>query len=401
VFQWGWSYFVTYWNQYLVRADGGLVFPDLVPVAIRKADAPFYAAVAFAVLGGWMVMRGRIAGLAAGFVAVLLTFVSFGYNRVYATTNGTANTASFPYARMYLAIPVLFVYLLFLANHRPWPRLVRSPVSRWMTRGAMAGLLVAGLYAFSLKQKELVREIDREVHASGGVVCPQIPIEQFYAVAHELQRIAAENKADLVLVGGGDRWKHLAYALYPVTGIDAIYGPWERRAWRMLQEYGATHEAILFVNHSVPAGAKSAAPARMLYVDPMGSVAENLPVIPRSLRFKGTDPAKVPKVTSAERLSITSIGGARVYREGRDFAVETKPEGLELRRAAGSTIADGETVLLSWRDLTPVTVPDILVLKTGGKNAYQAGVGGLATVYKTPVTKANPTPGLRVIGNGR
>jgi len=328
---------------------------------------------------------------------------------------------------MYLAIPVVFIYLLFLANHKSWALVAHSRAWRWITRGALAGLLFAAIQAVGLRSAALPAEISREVNATGSVVCPAIPVAQFYATAREVQKIAEKEHADLVLVGGGDRMKHLAYALRPVIGIDAIYGPWERRAWRMIEESTAHHEAILFINHSMPPGATAAGGGKTVTADEHGNAVADLPPLPRSARFRAAPasapppgaflddnrpppaaatalvppPVLLPKNVDLAKVAFTSLNGSKNYLPGKDFSVEQTDAAQLLRRTPASAIAEGETILLSWKGITTYSIPTIYVLKTHGKNAYDVGVPGLASVFTPQPSKSTPHPVPQVVGNGR
>jgi hypothetical protein len=231
---------------------------------------------AFFAVAGMLLIRGRRAALAAAFSGAMITLISFGYDRVYRTTTD-ANTASFPYARMYLAIPVLFVWLLFLVNHKPWPRLHNSPVARWFTRGALAGLVVAAVHVYNFKQQQMPRAVNAEVLATGRVVCPAVPVEDMYAIARELQKIRDATHADLLLVGGGDREKDIAYAMPAlVEGLETMFPAWERRTWRMVEEFRKPHDKILMIAMSA-SGATRAGGGNVVTFDGDGNLVEKPP----------------------------------------------------------------------------------------------------------------------------
>lgn len=270
--RWTYAQFVTFMQQFVAPPVGrSLILTDLVPIPITGEQAARFMVTAFSIVGVLLLVRRRSAALCAGLAGTLFLFFCFADNRV--RVGGT--NASYAYSRMWLALPIVFVWLLFLVNHRPWPRLDGTALNRWLTRGLLAGLLLAGIYAFHAKRQQLPTVVDEEVRAGG--TCPAVPVELIYATAREVQRIAQAQHADLVILGGGDREKDFTYAIPAITGIETLYPPFERRTWRWVEERAARHQAILFIAMPVP-GATMAGGGNSVWCDADGNRVPTPPV---------------------------------------------------------------------------------------------------------------------------
>jgi hypothetical protein len=66
-------------------------------------------------------------------------------------------------------------------------------------------------------------------------------------MAREIEKVADVQHADLLIVGGGDPQKHIAYAIPASLGIETIFPGFERRTFRMIEESKAKHDKILLI----------------------------------------------------------------------------------------------------------------------------------------------------------
>jgi hypothetical protein len=259
--RWGYTYYLSYLHQFLTPRFGpSLVLQDLVPFCIPAtpaSQAGEFLVAAFGIVGLLLLIRLRTAALAAGFMGVFFTFITFGYDRI--RVGAGTNSASYSYSRMFLAIPVLFLWLLLFINHTPWRRVTGTALARWAARGTLAGLTIVALYTYHIRaqqQPDAIRE-EYEAGLRGGVVCPAIPVDQFYACAREIKKIADATHADLLIVGGGDRNKHISYALPAVLGMESLYPDFERRTFRLTEEFARKHDKILSISFPIPGMARA------------------------------------------------------------------------------------------------------------------------------------------------
>ncbi len=269
VYHWGYEYFTTYLHFAAPASGPSPVFADLVPLPISAILAPKVLLFAFIALALLLLIRVRIAAFLAAVSGIAITFISFASERV--NQGLPSNTASYSYSRMYLALPVVFAWLLFLLTEKPWPRFAGTVYSRALKLVGLAILFFVGLYVFVLKQQQRHAAIIAEVDAPGFVICPAIPVSQIYATAGEVKRIAAAHHADLLIVGGGDRQKNLAYAIPALVGIETLFPDFERRGFRLVEENSAAHDNILFIHYNV-AGASRAGGGIVVKVDDEGNL---------------------------------------------------------------------------------------------------------------------------------
>ena len=172
-YSWGFGIFSSFLNYSVAPQLGtsgstarSQILMDLVPYQVGGVDAPLFMAVAFGVVALLLLIRGRAGGLAAVLAGVVFTFITFGYQRVQTATGG--NTASFPWARMYLALPVLWVWLLLLANQTPWRRFAYWRVTRWVVRGSAGGIAGGRMACVRTKKGPTPRRPDhRDSHGHG------------------------------------------------------------------------------------------------------------------------------------------------------------------------------------------------------------------------------------------
>jgi hypothetical protein len=244
-FGFGRSFFNSYLQFAAPKSGPSPVFADIVPMFITAVQAPKFLVLAFGVIAGLLLVRLRIAAVCAIIACAAIVLVSFAFERV--SIGEESNTASYPYSRMWLAIPVVFAWLLFLVNDRPWARLTATGWTKWISRGALAVLLCAALYFLRAKEKNLPDAIEAELDAPGFVICPAVPVADLYAMAREIKQVADAHHADLLIVGGGDPQKHVAYAIPALLGIETIFPDFERRTFRLIEESKAKHDKILVI----------------------------------------------------------------------------------------------------------------------------------------------------------
>jgi hypothetical protein len=241
----GHSYFTSFLNFAAPTSGPSPVFADLVPMFVTGVQAPRFLILAFSVVAGCLLIRLRIAAVCAMLAGAAIMFASFAFERV--SIGEPSNTASYPYSRMWLALPVLFAWLLFLVNYRPWALFAGMKWTKWLMRGTLAMLLCAALYFLRVKERQLPEAIDAELDTPGFVICPAVPVANLYAMAREIKKVADAQHADLLIVGGGDPQKHIAYAIPALLGIETIFPDFERRTFRMIEESKAKHDKILLI----------------------------------------------------------------------------------------------------------------------------------------------------------
>ncbi len=243
-FTWSWDNLHRYIDDYILR---GRVFEDLMPMGLPTwhgaavsdhlvAKALIGTGIVLAVL---MLLRGRIGGLIATVAGAAFLVATFAYSRM---TDGRP-VISFPYDRMYLALPVLVVWLLLLVNWKPlpawgWLKWTRSWPVRWSVVAAgwliLGGLVWAGNWATDVKGEQLAGEIT-DATVNTGMVQP-IRVEQVEAVAQRVQEAAQREGVRLLLVSGGGEVKSWAYLLPELTGVETLLPALERRTWRLAEE---------------------------------------------------------------------------------------------------------------------------------------------------------------------
>ena len=244
-FGWGFSNFIHYLHFASPRSGPSPVFTDLVPIFVPGAWACVFLILAFGALAGFLLIRMRIAAVCAVLAGAAVMLVSFAYERV--GIGEPSNTASYPYSRMWLAVPAVFAWLLFLLPQGPRPAAMAPKLTTWISRAYLAILLCTAICIVNFKQKHLPDAIDAELNPNGFVICPAVPVADLYAVAREVKKVADAQHADLLLVGGGDRQKHVAYAIPALLGLETIFPDFERRTFRLIEESRARHDKILII----------------------------------------------------------------------------------------------------------------------------------------------------------
>jgi hypothetical protein len=243
----GWSYanFVHYFHFAVPGSEASPVFVDLVPMFVPAEWACAFLVIAVGVLAALMLMRLRIAGVIAVLIGLGVMFVCFAYERV--GIGQPSNTASYPYSRMWLAVPAVFAWVLFVLFQGERPKLIPRKIFRWVSTLALAVLVGGAFWTAVVKHRQLPDAIDDELNADGLVICPAVPVSHLYAIAREVKQIADAQHADLLLVGGGDKEKDTDYAVPCLTGIETIFPDFERRTFRMIEESKAHHQKILII----------------------------------------------------------------------------------------------------------------------------------------------------------
>ncbi|HVX84632.1 MAG TPA: hypothetical protein VH253_07435 [Phycisphaerae bacterium] len=278
-FTWSWENYHRYFDDYILR---GYVFNDLVPLWLPEWHAahgfwsddvaPKALVVTAAVIGVLLLVRLRIGGLLAAAAGVAFLMTTFAYSRM---TDGRG-TVSFPYDRMYLALPVLVVWLLLLVNWKPmrwwerrgkmseaggvWTKTVAG-LRSWPVRAgvvavcwALLGTLVwAGWKAEQRKGEELPGEI-AEATSNVGIVQP-VRVEDVEAGAAKARELAQKQGVRLILVGNGWEGKAWAYTLPELTGVETLIPMVERRTWRMDEEAVKTGGKVAVLNGGGRGGA--------------------------------------------------------------------------------------------------------------------------------------------------
>jgi hypothetical protein len=258
---------------------------------------------------------------------------------------------------MYLAVPVVFVWLLFMVNSSKWKRFSNTPLTRWFTRGALVGILAVGILA--------VREKNEPTYLSGLLaneiananICHPEPVEDLYSTAREVQKAADMENASLIAVGdygGLTSSKILAYGLPCITTCDSIFASTqERRAWRVIEATESYPDKILLLGI---AGGVRVGGGNVVVFDASGKVVDRSPAVNAPLNLGGR----------GGRGGLGRGGGGR----------------------GGFRSQSG-----------PYSVPDIYCVNTDGRSAYDTlrSLGANVLTILTPrPTPDNPNPTLQV-----
>jgi len=290
-FDWSWANYHAF-----VRSLTDLAFHDVVPEPVYRAaqaavkwlrvhdpqvftlwmlrnPAPMALMAAFGVVAILLLMRVRIAAILGAVAATALVLISFAYSRIH----DGRTAASFPYSRMFLAVPILWVWLLMLVNS---PR-VKAPLQerwrwwrwwmwakRWVVGPAAIGVMFvcvywAGSMAMS-KNRVLVDEIT-EITGNAQVARP-VPVEELMHMAKEIQGVADREHVSLVVINGydGRKWD---YTLPEVTTCETLFPSYERRTWRLKEECYPRYEKILVMGN-IPMRRNARYPMKIVGRDP-------------------------------------------------------------------------------------------------------------------------------------
>jgi hypothetical protein len=360
VFTWSFDNFQEFlWSAVAPIGERSEVLFDLVPLRIAPGHAPAFMLAAFGAVLLFLLARLRVAAVLSALGGVAFLFITFAYDRVNDARGG--NAVSFPIARMYLALPVFFVWLLFLVNHTPSPPRLSGNLNRWATRGVLAGMLIAALVAFRSRSAELPAIADREVRTS--TVCILVPVDLLYATAAEVQRAADTHNASLVAVGAMTQ-KFFAYSLPCLTTCDTLLPPMERRTWRIVEEDSPNrHENILLI--SIPGGTPIAGGQPLQPDDP-----RPLPPLPaEEFSPRGSQPGRSAQAgrgrggRGAAGLAGPGMAAARGARRPRNFDVTPILSLVPISRTTdGKPLSANETLRALGvnvpRIYTPAPTPD-------------------------------------------
>jgi hypothetical protein len=269
-FDWSWDNYHEF-----VQTLSDLSFHDLVPDPVYRAAAtalhslhgshpqmvttwmvrnPASVAVmaGFGVAVLFLAARLRVAAVLGAAAAIGLVFVSFAYSRI----QDGRSSASFPYSRMFLAVPVVWVWLLMLINS---PRTTVARRRGWVwwqwTRrwvfpavgmvALLACVVSAGVIAVG-KNKALAEEV-KDINGNAQVARP-VSIEETERIAKAIQAAADKEHLSFVLIVGfdGRKWD---YSLPEMTSCETLFPAYERRTWRMVEECYPRYDKILVLGN--------------------------------------------------------------------------------------------------------------------------------------------------------
>ena len=250
-------------------------YPHGMPAWVVDSPAPAARLVLFGIALIILLLRARVAAAFAALAGVGLTIFSLAYDRL----QDSRTAVSFPYARMFLAVPVLLVWLLMLVKRsRPaidppmrrggwaWVRYLK----RWMPAVASVGfmglLLFAGYTVMKEKQSTLVDDVADAVE-NGNVARP-VELAEAKRIAKAVQKAADAQHISLVLIANdGRKW---AYVLPELTTCETLFPDYERRTWRMVEECVPRYDKILVMGNVTAWGRyRQPAPIRISQDPPM------------------------------------------------------------------------------------------------------------------------------------
>ena len=242
-FSWGHRFFTSYIHLAFPTNGPSPVFADFLPPFIPATHAGLFLITLAALLAVALAVRLRLAALCSLLAGIAIILLSFAYDRV--AQGLPSNTVSYSYSRMWLAIPVLFAWLLFLlSTRRKSARVTPRP---WLTRTALSLLAVAAIAAAIFNIRRIPDTIDAELNADGFVICPAVPVADLYAMARQIKNAADAQHADLLIVFGDDRQKHIDYAIPALLNLETLFPDFERRTFRFIEESRLKHYNILIM----------------------------------------------------------------------------------------------------------------------------------------------------------
>ncbi len=292
-FSWSWGNFYSF----LHNLD--FAFRDLVPNAVYQFSAELMRwihtkrpgevttwgvrnpasmalAVLFAGLFIILIVRLRLRAfpaLAAWIAGVGLIVVSFAWERV----NDARPGVSFPYARMFLAVPVLWLWLMLLMKRvnaggiaqrvrRGWWGFVRNWVPMSLSAIVLILCVAAGWRVALAKNAVLSSEIVT-VNKLSQVARP-VELAEAKQIAQKIdEAVKAHPNVSLVLIVGfdGRKWD---YVLPELTTCETLFPSFERRTWRMVEESVPRHEEILVLGSIPVRGLVRVVPTTRISQDP-------------------------------------------------------------------------------------------------------------------------------------
>jgi hypothetical protein len=236
VYSWTVADFEAFWRD--LRVPLG----DFVPVGLPASRIDWVLGLT---LGGvllYLLVKRRWGAVAAGVAAIALTLVSFAYQRVH----DGRSSVFYPYGRMYLAVPVLFVWLLLLAYPREKPTRWRA-LGPWISRSLL--MVVAGLAILAAYRKHDLMPGQLNSASVDVQLVRLIEVAQARDMARHVQAAADSEQASCVLLGDdGWRWNYLLPAL---TNCETLFPFFERRTWRLHEECLPRYDRILVLERTL------------------------------------------------------------------------------------------------------------------------------------------------------
>lgn len=233
--------------------------PQAVGRWIRFNPAPTALLIAFAVAALLLLLRVRLAAILAALATVALVLVSFAYSRIEDGRSG----ASFPYSRMFLAVPIAWVWILLLINppalqaprwHRwrwlAWWKYTTQFCRRWITPAlAIAAMFLCVWFAAHVvmqKNRTLADDI-ADINDDSQVARP-VTVDETLHIARAVQAAAEREHISLVVISGyeGRKWD---YTLPELTTCETLFPNYERRTWRLEEECYPRYDKILVLGN--------------------------------------------------------------------------------------------------------------------------------------------------------
>jgi len=222
--------------------DMKLPLGDFVPLGLTHFPTDWVMASLFTGVLLYLLACRRWVAVAAALSAIGLTLLSFAYDRLHVGRE----TVYYSYSRMYLAVPVLWVWLLMLAAPALSP-VPKGSLRQWLSRGLLAVLFCASIMAARQKAGMLESEVD---DAKMNIQAVQlIDVAQTQERARQVQSAAAAEHAPFALLVGND--KGLDYLLPLFTDCQTLYPHYERRTWRLHEESMPRYHRILILDRTL------------------------------------------------------------------------------------------------------------------------------------------------------
>ncbi len=249
------------------------MWPSTVPHWASESPAALALILLFGGAFVVLVLRARVAAAFAALLGVGLSIFAMAYDRL----QNSRASVSFPYARMYLAVPVLLVWLLMLLK-RPArvakasrdgkgdcgasvpPALEdgrrdacttianrRLEVCGAIFSIAMLALMVFAAHGAVLAKSALLSSEIADLVSNADIARP-VPLAQARRIAAEIQKVADREHISLVLIVGydGRKWDYL---LPELTTCETLFPNFERRTWRLVEECAPHYGKILLLGN--------------------------------------------------------------------------------------------------------------------------------------------------------
>jgi hypothetical protein len=236
-------------------------FPHALPAWGVESPAPIMLLVVFAVAFVLLLMRARVAAAFATLTGVGLTIFALAYDRL----QDSRASVSFPYARMFLAVPVLLVWLLLLLKKGNggtvsgdggrggwgWVRFLKRWLPAAASMAVLGGLIFGGYTVAMNKSRSLADDVADSVENAD--VARPVEVAQAKRLAKAVQKAADAQHISMVLIVGydGRKWD---YVLPELTTCETLFPDYERRTWRMVEECTPRYDKILVLGNLTPRG---------------------------------------------------------------------------------------------------------------------------------------------------